>query len=345
MGANLDDANMYYKEQWAKEMTELFGTEKPDFDELIDPQTDEARERARLLKEKHKMDARFMKEVDERFGPLEWRLPEAHSIYWAALGLKKAEEHPEKMTKFDVTQLRRGIYASMQVSFRRGRLVRNSNVFDFRPNLDIFPRVVAAYEAMIAEEPDQSQKDVFRRAQRNEIRTAVYYFYVNNRLADAAKWYRVLSERFPNDPLIIDDPNSLPRNLTLTEYAVARIQEEVNDTSPDGIKAVIEGLLFSAYQELILGEEDRYVGLRLIAQNVWENYQRKISDRKEAIGLPSLDALSRDILKRMLDPETGLADEYRAILRTKLGLKDEAVAPSSTNAPGASANSLSTVRR
>ena len=43
------------------------------------------------------MDPVFMKEVDERYGPLEWRLPEAHAIYWAALGLEKAQQNPESI--------------------------------------------------------------------------------------------------------------------------------------------------------------------------------------------------------------------------------------------------------
>src|SRR5512145_3313266 len=58
MGQNLDDAHMIYKQQWANEMAEVFGKlRKPNLDELADPQTDEQRERAKLLLEKYKMDA------------------------------------------------------------------------------------------------------------------------------------------------------------------------------------------------------------------------------------------------------------------------------------------------
>jgi len=80
MGANMDDANMYYKQQWANEMADVFGKKTPNLEELIHPQTPEQKERARLLQDKYKMDPLFMKEVDERYGPPEWRLPEAHAI-------------------------------------------------------------------------------------------------------------------------------------------------------------------------------------------------------------------------------------------------------------------------
>src|SRR5262245_57313891 len=53
MGAYLDDAHLTYKYEWAKEMQELFGGERPNFDELLNPQTDEARKRVALMREKY----------------------------------------------------------------------------------------------------------------------------------------------------------------------------------------------------------------------------------------------------------------------------------------------------
>jgi hypothetical protein len=92
MGANLDDASMFYKQQWRREMDKVFGKKNPDLDELIHPQPPDQQARAQLLRDKYKMDPELMKQVNERYGPLEWRLPEAHAIYWAALGLRRAAE-------------------------------------------------------------------------------------------------------------------------------------------------------------------------------------------------------------------------------------------------------------
>src|SRR6266436_1257939 len=123
LGQNLDDANMYYKQQWANEMAAVFDKKKPDLEELIHPQTDDQKARRRLLIEKYKMDPDFMKNVNERYGPLEWRLPEAHAIYWAAEGLESAKEHPTKIKPEDMITLRRVIYQCMLLSFQRGHLV------------------------------------------------------------------------------------------------------------------------------------------------------------------------------------------------------------------------------
>ena len=93
MGQNLDDAHMYYKQMWANEMAGVFGMNAPDWDELINPQTEDAKKRAALLRDIYKMDPAYMKQIDERYGPLEWRLPDAHAIYWAAEGLDEVQKH------------------------------------------------------------------------------------------------------------------------------------------------------------------------------------------------------------------------------------------------------------
>ena len=158
------------------------------------------------------MDPQFMKEVDERYGPLEWRLPEAHAIYWAALGLEKAKENPTKIKEDDLITLRRVIYQSMLLSFQRGRLVTNpfAQAFEFGPNLDIIPKVNFAYEQ--AAQEDEKNRDHILKAHRNFLRDAVYFLYEYNRLADAAHWYKYLATKYPDKPLLDGKTNSLPAN-------------------------------------------------------------------------------------------------------------------------------------
>src|SRR5690242_6591065 len=95
MGQNLDDANMYYKQQWAKDMTPYFGPDGTNLDLLLNPPDAVAQTNALEFREKYKMDPAFIKKVDEEYGPFDWRLPEAHAIYWAAKGLEKADENPD----------------------------------------------------------------------------------------------------------------------------------------------------------------------------------------------------------------------------------------------------------
>src|SRR5205809_4434741 len=93
IGQDLDDAHKYFKSEWAREMDQVMaGT---NYQTLIHPQTEDEKERARILREKYKLNPVHMKEVDDEYGPLEWRLPESHAIYWATLGLKRAKKEQQ----------------------------------------------------------------------------------------------------------------------------------------------------------------------------------------------------------------------------------------------------------
>ncbi len=334
LGANLDDGNMFFKQEWANEMAQVFDKKTPNLDELIHPQTSDQTNRARILTERYKMDPAFMKEVDQRYGPLEWRLPEAHAIYWAAVGLKKAEQNATRIKPDDLITLRRVIYQSMLMSFQRGRLVTNpfEKFFEFGPNLEIIPKVNSAY--LQAADEDLPNRDHILKAHRNFLRDAVYFLYAYNRLADAAYWYKELGTRYPNQYLVDGDTNSLPANVTLDEYAVGKVQEDVGDTlDRNRIKAAIEGLLVNAYRSLALGEDDRAAGFKLLAEKVRTTYESKTKTRAEALHISPIEDIQKEILDRLLDPEKGLPFEVRSVLRQKLGMPAEApISPVVTNA-------------
>lgn len=333
MGQTLDDAHMYYKQQWANEMAEVFGKKKPNLDELINPQTEDEKRRSALLRDKYKMDPQLMKEVDETRGPLEWRLPEAHAIYWAEKGLRAALANPTKINKDDLITLRRVIYQSMQMSFQRGRLVANEYAkrFELSPNLDIIPKVSAAYEQQAKEEDPKFHENILR-GHRNFLRDAVYFLYQYNRIADASRWYRYMAEQYPTNSILDGRPQALPSTLTLDQYVTARVQEDIGETSRERITAAVEGMLVNSYLSLLLDEPDRAAGFKLLARQVYDTYHSKIAqERTNALALAPLQLIDREMLRRILDPEEGIGEEERAELRTILGMPAEVPRPASTN--------------
>ena len=205
IGANMDDAHLYYKKRWANDMVEVLGIERPNWDELINPKTDEAKKRVALRKESPSWIASFMKEVDEQHGPLEWKLPEAHAIYWAAKGLERGKRNEQQIDTKDLIMLRRVIYQSMQLSFQRGRMIvgKVDGHFVFRefvPNLEIIPKVSAAYEQAFDE--DVNSRENIKTAHRNFLRDAVFFLYTYNHQADAIRWYKYIAEKYPNKALL-----------------------------------------------------------------------------------------------------------------------------------------------
>jgi hypothetical protein len=343
MGQNLDDANAYYKSQWAREMTPFFGANGTNFAALLNPQTPGEKTNASVLREKFKIDPVFAEKVNEEWGPLDWRLPEAHAIYWYARGLERAKENPDKVKQDDLITLRRGIYQSLPQAFKHGRIITNpfNNTYSLGPNLELAAKANDAYEKMYAEETQPAMRDGILKAQGNFLCDAVYFLYENNRIADAAKWYRLLGEKYPDKRILDGDPNSFQRNLTLDEFAVARVQSEIGDTSQERTTAVVQGLLARSYYELAIGQDDRYAGFKLLAGKVYEHYQAEISDMKnnlQRIGLPPFADLNRAVLNQLLDPQAGAPYAMRAVIRSQLGMPGETNVPPmtvSTNTPAA----------
>jgi hypothetical protein len=337
MGAFTDDANMYYKEQWVNQMSEVFPTNRPDFDALIHPRTPDEIHRAAMLRDKYKLDPEWMKEVDNKYGPLEWRLPEAHAIYWATLGLRQAERNPTKINKEDLTKLHRVIYQSMQLAFQRGRIEMNpiTGAFGLGPNLENLSKVSDSYEEWIKNDEPMMRENVAT-AHRNFLRQAVYYLYINNRIPEAARWFKYLGEKYPDKTIIDGDPNSYPSRVTLDDYAIACVQEDINDTSPSRTESAIEGLLTTAYMNLVIGQDQRAAGFQALARKVWQTYEEKIPEkRKGALDLRPMKEINQEVLNRLLDPKEGWPAEYRAILRSKLALPAETTTGSTDAAPPA----------
>jgi hypothetical protein len=322
MGANLDDGNMFYKMKWAEEMKPFFGPKGTNLDLIIHPPDEAARTNALILREKYKMSPEFIKQVDEQFGPLDWRLPEAHAIYWGARGLEAAKENPAKVKADDLIKLRRIIYQSIYQAFKHGRIVEEpfSGTYALVPNLDLIPRVNATYEQVMAD--DKEMAAYIAKAHRNFLRDAIYFLYVNNRTAEAAKWFKYLREKYPSQPIVENDPNSLPGNLTLDEYAVAVVQIDIGETSQERVTSAVQGLLVRAYSNLATGDDAGFQTMKGLAYKVYQRYSAETAGAKGSvrIPLPPFDTLNREVVGMLLDPKGGAEYAARAELITRLQL-------------------------
>ena len=347
MGANLDDANMFYKMEWANEMKPFFGPNGTNYENMITPVTAEDRTNATILKEKYKLDPLFIKRVDDLYGPLDWRLPEAHAIYWGRKGLDAADQNPGKIKADDKIKLRRIIYQSIYQAFKHGRIILNpfTHQYALGPNLALVGRVNDTYEEMYKEETESGMKQGILRAQRNVLRDAIYFLYENNRMAEAAKWFKYLGDKFPDQFIVENDVTTLPKNLTLDEYAVAVAQIDIGETSQERVTSAVQGLITRAYLALALDDDARYQNLKNLATRIYLKYTKSTAPSKGStrIPLPPLDILNKTVITDLLDPQSGLPPETRAVLRTRLGLPAEAIAPpvnTATNLSGAATNTV-----
>ncbi|MGY8654730.1 MAG: hypothetical protein ACKVJX_14035 [Verrucomicrobiia bacterium] len=304
-GQTLDDEHRYYKQRLAAEMRQLFGR-APDYDVLLDPQTDAARETVRRMKEEYNLDPQTMKDVDEQYGPFDWRLPEAHSVYWAAVGLKECKGQDNLMI------LRRTIWQSMHAAFKHGRLIENQidKTLDFGPNLELLDKTHLAFEEMMrqeAEELDGNHVEMVAyvgRAHQGFLTDAVYYLYLHNRLPEALKWFATLKELYPG---------SVPEGSDLITFALARATDKIEDGNRDQVVAVIEGALTSFYMNAGIGEGDA-LGLANQARAIHKKYDNRVFGQERLL-LPDFDKMREDVLDAILaGKNTRFSIELRIVL-------------------------------
>jgi hypothetical protein len=305
---------MFYKQRWGNLFAETLKDGKPDFEELLNPKTEDGSRRAKLLRETFKMDPQLMQQAHEQYGPLEWRLPEAHAIYWAYAGQQRAK-------KEDQVTLRRVIYQCMQVAFARGALLENriDKTYALGPNLDIIPNASKSYEDMMAQEPNEAA--LHQTGHRNFLKKAIYHLYTFNRKREANRWFAYLKEKYPQ---------AIPPNQSIDEYAVEQVTEDVGETNMDETTSVIRGLLVNSLLELAQDEDERAANYDLMAQRVWRRYTDKTALSEKRVGLPPFATIKQDVRDTLLHPETGVSSAMAAAIRTKLGLPPP---PPPTNAP------------
>jgi hypothetical protein len=185
-----------------------------------------------------------------------------------------------------------------------------------------------AYEEEYADEANQGQKDGIQRAERNFLSSAVYFLYENNRVAEAAKWYKLLGDKYPDKTILDNKPNSFPKNLTLEDYVFNRVEEEVGDTSQERTTGVVEGLIARSYYETAIGQDDRSAGYTLKAKLVYNHYQTKMGNSQPRAALPPFADLNRTVLNDLLDTQKPVVPyAARAAIRTQLGMPAETSTP------------------
>ena len=282
MGTDTDQAHMYYKRAWASEMDALFHGPRPDYAVLA---ADTNAATAVRLRDEYKMDPALMEQVDELYGPLDWRLPQAHAIYWAWQSKQVAEG-------FDAMAANRMIFQSLADAFRKGRLFvsKDGSRFIPSPNIDLIPRVDQAFQAALTEHPGDESLTT---AHANFLREAVTILFTYNRIDQARALYDDVCARYPSEANGATFGDFVLRSVGLNSPALAD-----RDAA-----AVIEGLLYQSLYWQALGDSDRAEGMGQWAASAWNGYMstREDAEVKERVGLPPLDDMRRIAAERVKD--------------------------------------------
>ena len=166
-------------------MTGLFGGAHPDYDLLL-TQAD----KLQRITGEYKLKLEIMRRIDSDFGPLDWRVPESHAIYWAVCGRKYGG-------KDDALQCERVIFQSLKALFMHGRQEAGTDGRLIQePDMDLLGKITKAYEAVRAKYPEEV---TIKSSHIDFLREAVNTLNTHNRQTEARDLFNSISAKFPSD--------------------------------------------------------------------------------------------------------------------------------------------------
>jgi len=281
IGMNLDLSHVYYKRRLAEQIHRLF-----DGGRLTEATLTPKRRAA--VRQEFAMDTDAMLELEQTYGPLDWRVPETHSLYWSSRGLA-LDPSP-----FLRQQLERMRLHSLTTLVRQGRLLyspENSALVPL-PRPDLIATVRREYGHRLRERPRgyflQSTYDVF-------LREALLLHAEYARLETARDLYADLAERHPEIS---------PGREAFQEFVQQALTRHPSEMSrPEALTRVVALILLSEKWED--GNEIRARGMLRMARQTHRLYQESRGNdmHRERTGLPEFDLL-HSVLSNAEIPET-----------------------------------------
>jgi len=244
--------------------------------------------RRRFLELHFKLDPRRIVALNKKYGPLDWRLPEAHAIYWASRG---REEWHEDKDSFKRLSCDRMIFQALNAAFQGGRVIYLKDIkhLEMTPNIGVVDAARKSYADAWKLHGEKTVRGAFE----NFMVDAVVTLYKFGRKKKAAEYFADGKKRFGRR-----------FDGALEEFVLKELAEDMALASYNQAQGTIQGYLLQGCYALTLGETEQATTYELIATKLYAKYQKFIgkSTRKRR-GLPPFAQMKQSAIE-------GLAKQY-----------------------------------
>ncbi|HVU64398.1 MAG TPA: hypothetical protein VHC70_10505 [Phycisphaerales bacterium] len=262
-------------------LVKLMATYKPEIGKAILNYT-----RRKVLTEDYHMDPALMVRYTQTYGPLDWRHPAAHAVYWSHRGVEETlrRVNEKNLKDFDVLNTDRLTIQAVQELFRTGDLtfdVLNPDFYLTLPNteyIDVYRQALRDMVARSKYEKDHSRPyRFFWAGYENFMCDAIRYLYRRGDKELAAQYLKKL----------VTDPDLNQNNaeakialysLPIDEWVVKDITDDSRENSPTVALQEISGSLAAAYVGgLLRGDEKMFINSFQYARLFHQEYQKSRS--------------------------------------------------------------------
>ncbi len=181
IGMEMDQAHPTYKRRLAEQVQGILGGPSVP---VADPAL------LHRLREEFHMDFAFLQDLDTRFGPLDWRTPTPHVLYWATRGIPLAKD------PFRLRMLLRMRMQALGDLVLRGRILGDPTTGETigLPRPELLPTVLAEYRAAL---DASSDNPVLRRSLRGFLLDSIQLSIESSDLPAAWDFHQVLASIDP----------------------------------------------------------------------------------------------------------------------------------------------------
>jgi len=268
--------------------------------------------RARWIERVYKLDIDHVIDTVNRYGPLDYRLPEAHAIYWASLGLTRADGGVN-------LECERAVFQALNQAYKTGRLMRigvgDTANLEMAPNPGLLDATNQAYLTALQNHADSSGA---KGGYENFLVDATVMLFMFGEKEKAreflARGRELNADRFDT--------------ASLEAFALDELAEDIGQASNPQAQAAIQAYLRQMYYLAAWGEDEPAFYYERVANRIWRKYMAQFADPndikvKERRQLPPYDRMKRSMLKECL---LSFPEELSKALRQVVGDKAAAEA-------------------
>jgi hypothetical protein len=242
--------------------------------------------RARYLDEVLKLKPDMLLRMMERYGPIDWRLPDAHALYWTH---RAFETMPEGESRAANTA--RVAFHALTSFYRRGRLTFRYDpehpeqaVWRTDTNFAFMERAVNFHEALYREYKGTDQGDPLREGLLNFLREVVLDLYLHNDVKRSRQYYEKLQSYGPE------------ADIPYLEFITQRFLDRMEIATYEQNISLVKGVIFEALRLAAVGETEQAVARENLARLI----RRRYNARGYRYTIPPIDEFIGDVFIRAL---------------------------------------------
>ena len=269
----------------------------------------------RRLRDELNMDAAVMLELNREFSPIDWRLPQAWSLYWAWLGQREmlAADPEYNNLKF----IRMVYFSLIQLAHGGTGMVTEKGLVISTPNPAMVDCIIRYMTDLIEKRKDDSAMGGARTGFENFMVATIFNFFLSDNLIQAER---------VRDRLVKFTGNTARYGKSLTQFVNNELPEFISGLSGRESMMLLSAFCTKAYRCLALGDPRKFQ-----EQMAWfdSNYLKCYEDWRKRFqgtfnwqqqyGMPTPDELKAQIAAQILAGGQDFSEKETAAFR--LGLR------------------------